>query len=189
MPRDRQQPAPVPMRRTRGDCLPGPPDRQRGHGPFACLSVWHRARYGERGRETLEKQTTVRGVVVFLGGMETDGRTDETRRIKQTERDRWTDKVTCRRRMSPDKRDSPLTISHLAVGMDDATGLLGGEVVEVGAPVRVRHGPDGAFASPLFGRRLRVCDAAQAQRRAPVGVSGSGGVDLDAVNSWGTGER
>lgn len=51
--------------------------------------------------------------------------------------------------MSPDKRDRPLTISHLSVGMDDATGLLGGEVVEIGAPVRVRHGPDRIARLPL----------------------------------------
>jgi hypothetical protein len=33
----------------------------------------------------------------------------------------------------------PLTISHFAMRMDDATGLLGRELLEVGALVRVRH--------------------------------------------------
>ena len=31
------------------------------------------------------------------------------------------------------------TVTHLAVGVDDAVGLLGGEILEIGALVRVRH--------------------------------------------------
>jgi hypothetical protein len=40
---------------------------------------------------------------------------------------------------SDDINRDPLTISHLAVGMDDMTGLLGGEVVDIGTFVGVRH--------------------------------------------------
>jgi len=77
MPRDRQ--------RSRCQCGGGGEavyrDRQRGDGSSACLSgAGHDT--GERGRETLEMQTKVRGGLGFLGEAETDRRdeTDQTNR-------------------------------------------------------------------------------------------------------------
>ncbi len=48
------------------------------------------------------------------------------------------------------------TVTHLAVGVDDAVGLLGGEILEIGALVRVRHWgrgvPDGMGEGQGTGR-------------------------------------
>lgn len=89
MPRDRQQPQC--QCGGRGETVYR--DRQTGTGATVrlpvCLYAWHRPRYGERGRETLEKQTTVRGVVVFLGQTERDRQTRRDRSNRQ--RYRWTE--------------------------------------------------------------------------------------------------
>lgn len=90
MPRDRQQPQC--QCGGRGETVYR--DRQTGNGATVrlpvCLYAWYRPRYGERGRETLEKQTTVRGVVVFLGQTERDRQTRRDRSNRQ--RYRWTER-------------------------------------------------------------------------------------------------
>lgn len=185
MPRDRQQPQC--QCGGRGETVYR--DRQTGNGATVrlpvCLYAWHRPRYGERGRETLEKQTTVRGVVVFLGQTERDR---QTRRDRSTDRDtdgQKTESWKCRsRRVSPDKRDRPLTISHLSVGMDDATGLLGGEVVEIGAPVRVRHGPDRIARLPLPSSGGDCESATQHRHSGERPLESEVWTRTDAVSSW-----
>lgn len=86
--------------------------------------------------------------------------------------------------MSPDKRDRPLTISHLSVGMDDATGLLGGEVVEIGAPVRVRHGPDRIARLPLPSSGGDCESATQHRHSGERPLESEVWTRTDVVSSW-----
>lgn len=185
MPRDRQQPQC--QCGGRGETVYR--DRQTGNGATVrlpvCLYAWHRPRYGSGVERHWRSRPRSAELWCSWARRRGTGRRDE---IDQTDRDtdgQKTESWKCRsRRVSPDKRDRPLTISHLSVGMDDATGLLGGEVVEIGAPVRVRHGPDRIARLPLPSSGGDCESATQHRHSGERPLESEVWTRTDAVSSW-----